>query len=68
MVKFDFSHSKLRKQPFLLKFSKSRGSKTPPCIEHEFLREIDTTSIINKFAMAKSRNSILKQYVWVCCF
>ena len=30
VVKFDFSHSKLRKQPFLLKFSKSRGPR-PPC-------------------------------------
>jgi len=29
VVKFDFSQSKLRKQPFLLKFSKSRGVKTP---------------------------------------
>jgi len=29
VVKFDFSHSKLRKQPFLLKFSKSRGPRSP---------------------------------------
>jgi len=30
-----------------------------PGIEHELLCEIDTTSIRNKFAMAKSRNAIL---------
>jgi len=30
VVKFVFSHLKLRKQPFLLKFSKSRGALSPP--------------------------------------
>jgi len=30
MVKFVFSHLKLRKQPFLLKFSKSSGAKAHP--------------------------------------
>jgi len=30
VVKFVFSHSKLRKQPFLLRSSKSRGA-SPPC-------------------------------------
>jgi len=30
VVKFVFSHSKLRKQPFLLKFSKSRGKASLP--------------------------------------
>ena len=29
VVKFVFSHLKLRKQPFLLKFSKSRGERAP---------------------------------------
>ena len=29
VMKFDFSHSKLRKQPFLLKFLKSRGCQAP---------------------------------------
>jgi len=31
VVKFVFSHSKLIKQPFLLKFSKSTGGEGPPC-------------------------------------
>ena len=31
VVKFDFSHLKLRKQPFLLKISKARGP-WPPCL------------------------------------
>jgi len=31
MVKFDFYPSKLRKQPFLLKISKSRGAPKPLC-------------------------------------
>jgi len=30
VVKFDFSHSKPRKQPFVLKFSKSRRRLGPP--------------------------------------
>jgi len=29
VVKLDFSHLKLKKQPFLLNISKSRGAKTP---------------------------------------
>jgi len=33
-VKFDFSYSKLRKHPFLLKFSKSRGRPSPPSDVH----------------------------------
>jgi len=34
VVKFVFSHSKLRKQPFFLKFSKSRKANAPPSDSH----------------------------------
>ena len=35
MVKFVFSHSKPRKQPFLLRFSKSKWSLAPPSDAHD---------------------------------
>jgi len=34
VVKFVFSHSKLRKQPFLLEFSKSTTGLSPPSDVH----------------------------------
>jgi len=35
VVKFGFYPSKLKKQPFLLTFSKSRGAKAPPTDAHD---------------------------------
>jgi len=44
MVKFVFSHSKLRKEPFLLKFFKSRGDQGP-------LAPLPTSMAVFEYAM-----------------
>jgi len=60
VVKFVFSHSKLRKQFFLLKFSKSRGNGSPaPPFRRPYLGVFLDASL--KYDEQNRLNNIIKQ-------